>query len=837
MNSTSPGGARAALLRCASTLAVLIGLAGANASPPCAAAEDNAATPLLSPRNVEVPFCYLAGGERRWPFLSRPLGSTDDISFELLRDGNILAEGATIEHAGLKISLLDRCWLRIEAAEDVEQAWQLRIKIRREEAHVEEQLITIRRAPQPRPVSYVADLVDDLIRIFWDERGQQFRPVQKDGFDQYFRRLQAQGISRLIVWQSPFPLIVDRENYSAEDWQRYELQARAILESAELNEAMRASPGQKAYDWLGMLMQLRLSNDFASLFTTSAAEHQIALSASYRPFEPAGSKYYEVPALDADGSFLWTFYPLASPAVNYHADELAFVHYREILRAAGYDQQAQLASIRIGNLPSASDLVRRAAEGHEDLRLYASSIPPLDEQSFVLVRQSGPRFELQRYAKVRAAAESKRILIRDFQMRMDEHGGLVIDGVHAPDSHPYLVIEATSNWAKSLELPVDLDIKLLAQAGNQLGRANTFISLRGDDPSASRTRVAGIPPDGNYRTEFFAIENSLDFFRSAGRSTWRWGEADLVIHQGANACAEMIDFEQPAARRYAVRELRTILAHAPFDEIFINTRTHTQLAASMADGADGVQTVAHYRLAGKNYFHLGIDRAYAPRSLAQQPEIQQLAGDPSAVEQLTTWQPGEWLNTCQSTGCAFAWRFHRNRAVARGVRALLAELEAELPRVRIRAVIPPSEDVEIAVREALEQMPHPNGGRYGASYYQHVWSSLNHIPAIGEGMAMVDLTGLSVEPVFLGIRYLPDPGPLDIFVRHSVADLQDNRGSAFRGPRSFFYEAQETLRATDAPAAHQRREEIIRDLLAHDEEIGEVLLYEAADWTYYLPLD
>ena len=121
-----------------------------------------------------------------------------------------------------------------------------------------------------------------------------------------------------------------------------------------------------------------------------------------------------------------------------------------------------------------------------------------------------------------------------------------------------------------------------------------------------------------------------------------------------------------------------------------------------------------------------------------------------------------------------------------------------------RAVIPPSAEVIQSVRAELETMPRPEGGVYGADYFRHIRGSLNHIPAIGEGMSRLDLSGLSVGPVFLGIRYLPADGPLNAYVRHCCEDLRDNRGSAWRGPRSFFYEAQETLRATDRDAARAR---------------------------------
>jgi hypothetical protein len=103
-------------------------------------------------------------------------------------------------------------------------------------------------------------------------------------------------------------------------------------------------------------------------------------------------------------------------------------------------------------------------------------------------------------------------------------------------------------------------------------------------------------------------------------------------------------------------------------------------------------------------------------------------------------------------------------------------------------------------------------------------------------MAMVDLSGLRAEPVFLGIRQLPDMEPFKMFVRECIADMADNHGSSFRGPRSYFYEGHETIRMTDKAAGRRGREEIIRHLLSQRGEINEVILYESATWLSALPL-
>ena len=163
----------------------------------------------------------------------------------------------------------------------------------------------------------------------------------------------------------------------------------------------------------------------------------------------------------------------------------------------------------------------------------------------------------------------------------------------------------------------------------------------------------------------------------------------------------------------------------------------------------------------------------------------------TGLEELTTWQHDEWKDPCQSADSPFVWRYERNRAVADGIRQLCQDFEREFPDVRIRMVIPPSDSVIERVKAGLHTMPKPNGETYGKDYYRNLRGSLNHIPAIGEGMTMVDLGGLSIEPVFLGIRHAPDHGPLDLYLSECFRDLAVNRGSQFRGPRSFFYEAQE----------------------------------------------
>lgn len=769
-----------------------------------------AAQPVLSPRNCEAPFCYLVGGQRSWPVSTRTIPSDRHVTLSARQDGRLLGTGTSLALDGLRVSLASDGMLQVNApATATPIRLQLDITLRGPENAAESQTIELRPAPPPRPISYYADFGDDLIRIFMKPSGQ-FDPITKDGFDQYFRRLQAQGIHRLIVWLSPFPYIADPASYPSQEWARYEAQAHAILESPEFDRALRAQNGLRSWGWIRQLLALRLMPQFGPMLATSARQHGITLAVSYRPFEAALTKYYEVPTFDELGRFLWGFLPMASPAVNYRTDQLCFAHYRSVLRAMGRADGADLATIEIPTAQTSDAPLKQFRSQRNNLVILASDFPPLEPRSFILQRQPNGQFLLRRYGEIQPMAESRLTVIRDYDLVQDESGHLRITGLRVPDQCRYLWLANPNSAPQALELPAREPVILRSRRGNRLGRANVYWVLDGAGSQAAATRTAGIPSDGEYYTEFNATEASLGLLGSAPERCPLAGRI-LVIDRGSPWSVEMIDFNTPAARANAVAELKAILSLPAFDEIFINTRSHTALIR-------------------------GIDRAYAPRAVADDARLQKLAASPDAAEQITCGTPDEWKGLCQNSDSPHAWRYARNREVARGVRQLLVDLQDAFPSIRVRAVLPPSEHAIRAIQEELPHLSRPDGGAYSPDYYNTLASTINYIHTIGEGMALVDLSGLRVEPVLFGVRYLPDQRPLALFVNRCLADLATNRGSSYRGPYSFFYEAQETLRNDPDAAKRKRREEITCYLLSRKDRIGEVIYYEAADWTYYLPI-
>ncbi|MGE3779505.1 MAG: hypothetical protein AB7F89_20115 [Pirellulaceae bacterium] len=573
-------------------------------------------------------------------------------------------------------------------------------------------------------------------------------------------------------------------------------------------------------------MAARLNPDFGPWLGHSAAEHGVALTMSYRPFEAALTKYYEVPSFAEDGTYLGGFLPLASPTVSYRPEQTGWRHYRDVLREFGHEDAAELATIEFPGVAHPERFV-----GDSGVQVVASPFPPLSDDGYVLVRQESGTFVLRPFHMVRDAAADKQT--RLVGLRCDvSPDGLRLSGVSLPSGCRYLIL----SWAGTGDGP-DLTalspVVLRAKAGNRLGRETTYWVQGGaTDPS----RVAGITSSGDYHAEFQASEASQRAV-AAGPPRLPLGGRQLVIDCGADATVEMIDFNQPLARENALREIATVLNQPGFDDILLNTRSHVDLPVSMGDGDQGVRPVGLYWHERRGpRAHLGLDKAYLPRSAASLDLLAALADGTQGIEQVTTWQPDEWRNECQTTGGP-RWRYARNRGTADGLRLLLEDLERVFPGRRIRMLIPPREAMVRRLRNELDALPQPQGGVYGGDYYARLWPSNNHIPAVGEGAAMLDLDGLSVEPAFLGSGgYLPGPEPFSLYVRECRTDLAGNRGSSFRGARSYFFEAQTTLRAADLPAARQAREQMIRHLLSHGSDIKEVILYEAADWLYFLSL-
>ncbi|MDA0832084.1 MAG: hypothetical protein O2955_03790 [Planctomycetota bacterium] len=823
--------------------------------PVSVAAADESAI-RLNPQNTKVPFCYLVGGKRSWPILSRDLAEGEHITLTAKRGDAILGTGDAVSFEGLTISASPVGRLQVEEAfDEAAEAFELIVELRTTDEHTE-QTLSLRPAPPPRPISYIADLVDDFIHTFYDANAHAFRTIDKADFDQYFRRLQAHGTRRLICWHSPFPYFTRPDDHDPADWKRYVGQSTAILESSELDKVMREQPNLPSWMWINFLMHIRLDPHIGEMFAQSAVEHEIALTASFRPFEAALTKYYEVPSFDTDGRFLWGFLPLAMPIVNYQPENVCFAHYREVLKQMGKVELGKLTTIELTGFTEGNKLLN-AYGPTGGFEIYGSPFAPIANDAFVLQRTGDDEtYALRKYSEVQPQAESHWLKLDGFQLVQEEGKDAKLVGINLPHELRFVILKHKQN----VDIPVELDkeepLRLRSAAGNLLHRETIYWIFDENTPEGLNSRIVGIEAKGEYRTAFQASVNSLQHLFDQPQRIPLTSDRGIVIDRGSLWNVEMIDFQRPAARTMAIAQMKALFAlqgtpdpfaseegvtpQPAFDELFVNTRSHVDLAPTYADGEDGIKTLAYYYKNRRFYrHHLGLDKAYAPISAANDSRLIAAIETSEGIKNITAWQTDEWRDSCQSLDSPFVWRLGRNLAVADGVTQLLHDFDNTFSGMRIRAVIPPREAAIERITTALDEMPVERGeGTYGRDYYHRLWCSNNHIPTIGEGMAMVDLTGTDIEPVFLGSGgYQPDMTPFAMFVDEQIDDISENRGSDYRGPRSYFLEAQFTLRAADREEARRHRERMICHLLSHSQDIREVLLYEATDWLHTLPLN
>ncbi|HEY9487200.1 MAG TPA: hypothetical protein VIQ51_02645, partial [Chryseosolibacter sp.] len=700
----------------------------------------------LAPRNTETPFPYLLQGKRSWPILHQALPDGFQVNFTAKADGKILATGAVLNLDALTISIDGNQKLTIIAkAQKTPLAFSLDLQLSLPNGTTEKQTLAVVPAPPKRPLSYLADFGDDLIAIFRTSHNSAERngwsPVTKDAFDQYFRRCQLQGIDRLIMWMSPMPYITDSANYAPKDWARYKAQVMAMIESPMLNDLISQRREYKSHlpwDWVRQLNIYRLMRNFGSTLSQSAVDHGVKLTASFRPFETALTKYYELPAFDEDGNYLWGFLPMATPTINYRTSQTAFAHYRTILEKMGKPEKGNIGSISVSGISNAKAFLKRFLSRGDNLRIVASNYPPLRFNSLVLQRKKdSTKFELVKYGDFAEQAGEKLKPVTGYKITV-EGDVLNINHLDVSSRFRYLILSNPADADEALDFPTFEPVRLFAKAGNALGRENVYWVLNSKDSLSSETHVPGIPiPNVDYATEFHATERGYNHLYKSGDARTTLKGRFLVIDLGAPYSVEMLDLNQPAMRQNVIKEMKTMLDLPAFDELFVNTRSHVSLSAYQGDGKEGIKPLVYYRQNNLRAQQLGIDRAYAPLTVANDSILKKWAADPKLVERITTWQHGEWDGYCQQEDSPYRWRYARNKAVSKGVRLLLEDFEVAFPNVRTRIVIPMRESSAKRVDDRIKALIQSDSTHYGSNYNGGVWSTINYIRSIGEGMAML----------------------------------------------------------------------------------------------------
>jgi len=225
------------------------------------------------------------------------------------------------------------------------------------------------------------------------------------------------------------------------------------------------------------------------MFASSAKEHGIALTASFRPFETALTKYYEIPTFGHNGEYLWGFLPLATPVVNYHPEESCFAHYRTILRNMGQEDAGRLGTIEILDVENADAFLQQFEKTRDNLRIVASNYAPLQEDSLVLQRQPDGQFLMRSFGEFKQQAEQQQLVLDEFGVER-RGSGVRITNLQVPQDYRYLILSNPSASEAAIDLSAIKPVLLFAKSGNHLGRENVFWVL---DKSLDLRQAATTP--------------------------------------------------------------------------------------------------------------------------------------------------------------------------------------------------------------------------------------------------------------------------------------------------------------------------------------------------------
>jgi hypothetical protein len=789
----------------------------------------------LSYWNTKSPYPYLIGQKRSWPIFISKRPASDRINLVVKLDGKTVAEGNPAHFEGFDFRVTTDDQLVIETEKNITPRLFFLDLIHLSKGTVKsKQTLRVQPAPPDRPISYLADMVDDLIGFFYNSSSHKFKPISKQGLDQYFRRLQAHGVKRLIVWQSAFPFSSKPEDFEEPIRSDYFAIRQALMNQPDILERMSKEKTIKNWKWISLIMQLVTTPEFGERFSQSAIDHGISLTASFRPFESALQKYYTMPVFNEEGNFVRYSHYCSYAPFDHDKEKNGFAHYRMLLKEMGMEDQAKISTIELQNISNQDEVLEKLNNGNLKIDVKISQFPPLDPNSYVLVKLSNGKYDLIRYSHIQEKTLSKQITVPCTKFEKGENNNIRLLNLNIPVEYRYIQISVQSPTKNSIILSTDDPVQIIAKAGNSLGKFNNYWVIADQKKDTYGTRVGPLFQTGTIRSQFDTTRKSENHFLTQPE-TISLNENILVIDRGDAYTDEMINLQNAETRKIAIKQIRDILSYPAFDEILINTRSHTQFAGSWGDRKLGVRPNLEYRRKKvKGYRQLGLDYGYGPASIGRDQDlIQAIRKKPETIRELTHHVSMEWESTCQSPTRPFHWRYMRNKSIAKGLRLFFEDLRKEFPETRIRATMPPSATVDKNVKEAISKMKKDKNQNYDPDYFRYLCSYLNYIPAIGEGMTMVELNGLNIEPMILGYRGLPDKKPRQYYLKEFLKDLRAKHD--YKGPYSFYYEAQESLRTPAKYHPQEKREEIIKELLANRDDIKEVILYEAANWIQYLP--
>ena len=215
----------------------------------------------LSSWNTMAPYAYLHESSRSWPVALPDHKTYDTINLQIIRDDKTQASGHPVQYDGIRIELTPQNKLVIHSEKNSPRhEFDLKLTLLSKGKETFNQILHVQPAPPDRPITYLSDMIDELIGFFYDSKSYQFKPIVKEGLDQYFRRVQAQGIKRLIVWQSPFPFSAKPSDFSEPVRLEYLAIAKALTTHPRMNQSLSEEKALTSWKWQRLKIQLNFNS-------------------------------------------------------------------------------------------------------------------------------------------------------------------------------------------------------------------------------------------------------------------------------------------------------------------------------------------------------------------------------------------------------------------------------------------------------------------------------------------------------------------------------------------------------------------------------------------------
>ena len=152
-----------------------------------------------------------------------------------------------------------------------------------------------------------------------------------------------------------------------------------------------------------------------------------------------------MPAFDHDGHFIQNIHYSSYAPFNLDQEKYGFAHYRMILGKMGLERYGKVGSLELLNVDQRNSILEKLKQGTLQVKLTLSQYPPIDPNSYVLIKKPTGEYQLTRYQSIREQCRKSREVLtcRNFEKGNDH--SIILSGLEIPLETRFIRVEVTSN--------------------------------------------------------------------------------------------------------------------------------------------------------------------------------------------------------------------------------------------------------------------------------------------------------------------------------------------------------------------------------------------------------